>query len=217
VLKGSISGPWTLADVEIKGVTVTSQGIEIVGNRLGTLYNKENPGYIKGGKLRIHVAKLVSDVDSDATLNAIFSRIFIELGEDLRPMLPDCWAYYLEGTDSQSRLAAWKASLEKRKVVTIRPADAPPGKIAPPHLVDSPDPKYTKEARLHLIEGLSVLRTVIDVTGTPGNIAIVQPLGMGLDEQAVLALEQWKFQPATLNGEPVPDQIEVQMNFKCCP
>jgi protein TonB len=40
---------------------------------------------------------------------------------------------------------------------------------------------------------------------------------MGLDEQAILAIRQWKFQPAMKNGKPVRVQIEIQMDFRCCP
>jgi TonB family protein len=49
---------------------------------------------------------------------------------------------------------------------------------------------------------------VVDATGNAVDIGILEPLGMGLDEQAVLALKQWKFRPSILNGQPVPVRIK---------
>ena len=217
LLSGANSGPWTLAYVEITGVTVSTQSIEVVGNRLGTLFQNGKPRPVMIGKLKIHIARPVSNVDTEAALYPIFRKILIEPGEDLRPLLPDYWRYYLTGTDSQARSAAWEATLEKSKVVPLKPAIAPTGAPIPPKAVHMQDPKYTKEAESCHIEGRSVLGVVVDTTGSAVDIAILEPLGMGLDEQAVLALKQWKFRPSTLNGQPVPVHINVEINFRCCP
>jgi protein TonB len=37
---------------------------------------------------------------------------------------------------------------------------------------------------------------------------------MGLDEKAIEAVSQWRFQPATLNGQPVAVQINVEVSFR---
>jgi periplasmic protein TonB len=37
---------------------------------------------------------------------------------------------------------------------------------------------------------------------------------MGLDEQAVNAVERWKFEPAKKDGQPVPVMINVEVNFR---
>jgi TonB family protein len=39
-------------------------------------------------------------------------------------------------------------------------------------------------------------------------------LGMGLDQKAVEAVKQWKFDPATKDGKPVAVQINVEVNFR---
>jgi periplasmic protein TonB len=83
-----------------------------------------------------------------------------------------------------------------------------------PKAVKTPDPKYTEEAKSRHIEGRTVLGVVVDSTGTAVDL---EPLGMGLDEQAVLAVKQWKFRPSTFNAHPVPSRMYVEINFKCCP
>ncbi len=36
---------------------------------------------------------------------------------------------------------------------------------------------------------------------------------MGLDEQAVAAVRQYRFKPATLDGKPVPVDLYIDVNF----
>ena len=79
--------------------------------------------------------------------------------------------------------------------------------MSAPRAIHSPDPKYTKEAASRHIDGTSVLMVVLNSSGSAENIAILDPLGMGLDEQAVKAVQQWRFQPAMKNGQPISVQI----------
>jgi TonB family protein len=37
---------------------------------------------------------------------------------------------------------------------------------------------------------------------------------MGLDEQALAAVTQYKFKPATLQGKPVPVEVSIEVNFR---
>jgi TonB family protein len=218
VLHGTATqGPWTLANVEITKITLAVQGITIVGNRMGTLYKGGKPGFVKVGKLKIQVTKPSSDADTEATLHQILNKIFIESGEDLRPLVPDYWQSYLAGSDSKSRFAAWRATFAEDKNQVPTKSDAVGGGVSAPHVVYQKDPKYTREAASHHIEGVSQLGTIIESTGMASNIAILEPLGMGLDEQAILAVRQEKFQPGMKGGKPVRVQIQIQMDFRCCP
>lgn len=42
----------------------------------------------------------------------------------------------------------------------------------------------------------------------------MSPLGLGLDEKAVEAVSQWRFQPATVNGQPLRVRAVVEVNFR---
>jgi TonB family protein len=210
-------GPWTLANVEITNVTVMPNGIDIAGNRMGSWYRDIKPTFLKVGKLKIHVTKAISDADTPATLHSTLSKVFVESGEDLSSMAPDYWRFFLGGVDSKSRMVAWQASLVEDNKTPAKKPDAPSGRVSAPRAVSSPDPDYTTEASSNHIEGTSLLGIVVNRAGKATNIAVLQPLGMGLDEQAVLAVRRWMFQPATINGQPVQVQVNVQINFKCCP
>jgi TonB family protein len=211
-------GPWTLAGVEITGVKVTAQGVEIAGNRLGVLYTDGKQSFVRLGKLKIHVEETISSVDTLADIDLMLGKILIK-PEDLLPVVPVYWRSYLTGTDSKSRSAAYQASVEENgnptsKVANAPTTDAPATKTTPPRLLRSSDPQYNGEAASHHVVGVAVLSVVIDVTGAAISISIVRPLGMGLDEQTVLAVGQWKFLPATRNGQPVQALIAIEVAFK---
>ena len=54
----------------------------------------------------------------------------------------------------------------------------------------------------------------IATDGRAYNMRIVQGLGLGLEDAAVDAISQWRFQPATRDGIPVPAQATVEINWR---
>ena len=86
--------------------------------------------------------------------------------------------------------------------------------VTPPKTLYAPDPAYTDQARHAQLQGVVVLWLIVNTDGTAHGIRVQRSLGMGLDEQAIAAVQQWKFQPATRNGEPVRVMINVEVNFR---
>lgn len=87
------------------------------------------------------------------------------------------------------------------------------GGISAPTAVSSPDPAYTEEARRAKKQGTCTLWLIVDSAGHPRDIRIVRGLGFGLDEKAVEAVKQWRFNPALKDGKPVDVQISVEVEF----
>jgi TonB family protein len=85
--------------------------------------------------------------------------------------------------------------------------------VKPPRARSMPNPEYSEEARQAHIEGIVVLKLVVDTDGKPSNITVVQSLGSGLDEKAIEALQKWRFSPATRDGKPVRVAINVEVSF----
>jgi periplasmic protein TonB len=50
--------------------------------------------------------------------------------------------------------------------------------------------------------------------GTVTKMSIVHPLGLGLDERALAAIQNYKFSPATKNGVPVLVELNLEINFQ---
>lgn len=88
------------------------------------------------------------------------------------------------------------------------------GDIAAPRKVHSIAPKYTETARKEKIQGVVILQAVITKAGVVEEVEVLKGLPYGLTEVAIEALEQWTFEPATLDGEPVDVYYNLTFNFR---
>jgi TonB family protein len=85
-----------------------------------------------------------------------------------------------------------------------------------PKVISEVKARYTPEAMRAKIEGTVTMTTVVRTDGTPRDIEITKSLDTehGLDQQAVTALSQWRFEPGRLkDGKPVSVRIAVEMRF----
>jgi TonB family protein len=102
------------------------------------------------------------------------------------------------------------------------PAPRPLGTSAMPHgpeisvprLVFEKEPTYGPESRAARLQGTVVLYVVIGTNGAPLEVLVYRPLGPDLDAQAVNAVRQWRFKPATKNGSPIALAVEIEVNFQ---
>jgi TonB family protein len=88
------------------------------------------------------------------------------------------------------------------------------------------EPGYSSEAKAARVEGTCVLSIMIDAEGTPRDISVVKVMfkdkdtgkpvegDCGLSQEAVKALEQWRFEPGRKEGKAVAVKANVEMNFR---
>jgi len=88
------------------------------------------------------------------------------------------------------------------------------GGVSAPRALDTPDPEYSEEARKAKYQGTVVLWLIVGPDGKPRDIKVARALGMGLDQKAIEAVRNWKFEPAMKDGKPVAVQINVEVNFR---
>jgi len=88
------------------------------------------------------------------------------------------------------------------------------GGVTAPRVVYSPDPEFSEEARKAKYQGTVVLFLVVGIDGRAHDVRVIRSLGMGLDEKALEALEQWKFEPGRKDGNPVAVQVNVEVSFR---
>jgi TonB family protein len=88
------------------------------------------------------------------------------------------------------------------------------GGVTAPKLLSKVEPQYTEEARLAKYQGTVVVATDIGTDGTAQSMRVVRGLGLGLDEEALKAISQWKFQPGAKDGEPVAVRATIEVNFR---
>jgi protein TonB len=88
------------------------------------------------------------------------------------------------------------------------------GSVRPPIAIYTPDPEFSEEARKAKFSGNVVVSLIVDASGNPKNVHVLRGVGMGLDEKAVEAVQQYKFKPALQNGKPVAVYLNVDVNFQ---
>jgi len=87
------------------------------------------------------------------------------------------------------------------------------GGVSAPMPTYQQQPGYTEEARAGKLEGSVRLSVVVDENGNPRNVVVVKPLGLGLDEKAVEAVQNWRFKPGMKDGQPVPVEAIIDVTF----
>ena len=87
------------------------------------------------------------------------------------------------------------------------------GGVSEPVCLDCPDPEYSEEARKAKYQGTVVLLAIVDETGRARSIRLVKSLGLGLDEEAMRAVQNWIFRPAVFKGNAVPVRIYIEVDF----
>jgi TonB family protein len=146
----------------------------------------------------------VSPAHSAMVMNKALDNIFA--GDlDLRMLshLPDFWQEYFT---SKSQHRPFMPADTNVKVLSEG--------MMPPKVLNSIDPSSNEYAQKYGIAGMELLRTVVDASGTPRQMAIARPIGFGLDEKAVEAVKNSHFKPAMLNGQPVPVVIDMVITFR---
>jgi TonB family protein len=82
-----------------------------------------------------------------------------------------------------------------------------------PKLLNSPQPRYTEDARRNHVCGVVNLRLMVGVDGVVVRVNVTSALPDGLTEQAIRAVYEMKFEPARKSGEPVAYWMPVMIEF----
>lgn len=75
------------------------------------------------------------------------------------------------------------------------------------------EPAYTESARKFGVQGTIVIRAVFSKEGDVRGIKVVKGLPHGLTQMAVMATRQIRFTPASIDGRPVSQYIQIEYNF----
>lgn len=86
--------------------------------------------------------------------------------------------------------------------------------IVPPTKIFSPNPQYTPAARMAGVQGVVVIEAIIDRSGAVRCTNILKDLPMGMGQAAADTVSRWKFEPATLHGEPVASIYNLSLSFR---
>jgi periplasmic protein TonB len=104
----------------------------------------------------------------------------------------------------------------------VSPVDAGPAADAPipvtvgmtrPEILKRVQPRYTDIARKAGVQGSVIVEAIIDTQGRVTDARVLRGLPMGLDQEAVDAILQWRFKPAYQGSRPVKVYFTLTVNF----
>ena len=179
------------------------------------------------------------DIDIDPAssveeLRAVLGKIILNDGSRLRDFVPDYWKPWLADKNvalnqqvkqlvsntkgghcappeaNGSELSPAKTNVANLQLTGTLPLKPPHTPLKP---LWTPDPEYSELARRAKLKGTTLLALVVDEKGNTRDIHIARPFGAGLDDQAVEAVRNWKFAPASKDGVPIAVQIKIEVSF----
>lgn len=209
------AGSWELALIHIDDVDVRSHELHLRGRRFACMYGPADRKFINIAPVKRETIDVIVEVSADnlspAELNTIADKIF--LSTMTYKTVPDYWRdFFLGKTEVPDPSPGPRISLQWDGRQVYRPGTS--GGDAPPRLLQKTEPKYTETARLQKVEGTVLMTGIIDPQGNLQDLQVLMPIGLGLDDSAVAAVEQWRFSAGTIAGKPAPILINVEVAFR---
>ncbi len=129
---------------------------------------------------------------------------------------------YLQLSPSPPKEDVWRAQLATLRTFSQNAKNVPADEgtvydtsqvTTKARILTRPEPQYTEEARKHGVSGAVVMRGIFAADGTVQHILVLRSLPYGLTEMSVKAARRIKFVPATKDGRPVSQFIQIEYNF----
>jgi protein TonB len=104
-------------------------------------------------------------------------------------------------------------------VTEVPPPPPPPmkpkrvgGELQAPALIRRVEPDYPGVAVAAKVSGTVILEATVNETGAVTDVTVLRSIIL-LDQAAIKAVKQWRYEPLTLNGQPVPFILVVTVTF----
>jgi len=188
---------WTLAGVNVQKAMRKGPGeIELDGVRVAIRYATDRHEFDRHPQNDDKMHLTFADTgDGKALERALEAAFATGIDRSLQLSLADYWQHYFDPG------MAW-------------PPDALSGEtIYTFEVTHKADPSYTGVAARDHVTGSVKVHMVVDPEGVPRRLAVVQPLGYGLDAKAAEAAAKYRFTAASLKGKPVASNVLLNQDF----
>ncbi len=85
--------------------------------------------------------------------------------------------------------------------------------VTAPFPIATPEATFPPDKNLRKV-GICVLSVIIDANGLTQSPKIFRSLSPAMDQQALAAVERYRFRPAMAAGQPVPVKLTINVNFR---
>ena len=216
--------PFTESGIDVRSVSVNGNTLEIEGQRMALEFLPDDEIRRVPAKTDVDPGAIKMEIAGDGSgnfdraLDAVFAKDLASLA----PSLPSYWqAYAMQHflpVASGAKLERESFTKETAIAVGFTPEQKSAmhvgGEVKPPTLVRTYNPTFTDLATAQKFTGNVKLYLWFDSDGKVSHVSVAQPAGLGLDEAAIAAVQQYQFEPATLNGNAVTVDLYLDVSFK---
>ncbi len=198
---------WTLAGFDLEKVKRRNDGdLELDGVRVAARWNPDQHIFERH-LITTETIKVIFPAPSAPGVEPALAAMFaVGIDPALQRSMPTYWSHsFIPGT-------AWPPDDVTGKTV-LAIGTKPPVGLVYPEVVKKDEPGFTPEASADHVKGTVRVEMDVDENGVPRRVLVRQPLGYGLDEKTVEAVEKYRFRPGTLNGTPVVVEFVVNQGF----
>ncbi len=153
------------------------------------------PGSVTTTTSPAHSAQVLKDA-----LQNIFAP---RLDKRMMAAMPGFWQLYYQAVAAKSDYRPSDPAVQSQSTVDRKA-----------RLLTEFVPESNQYAQDAGVAGMALYHAVIGADGTPREIAVVRPIGFGLDENAVASIRKAKFEPAMKDGKPVPVLLDLMVEFR---
>jgi len=161
--------------------------------------------------------KWARKLGASVVITGSFAKVSQGIGVSLSPVFCNDTRRSLGLTTGLIRITDEIAAVSPDPVPSFKNgiARAGAGGTTTPTCVYCPDPKYTSAARDAKYQGTVVLNVVVTAEGRAEQIRVAKGTGLGLEENAIQAVKEWRFKPAVgPDGKPVAVLIPIEVTFR---
>ena len=221
----SMPTSFTLSGFDLRLVNLKKDKLILEGRRVGLKLqkNKQNrvplnigtPDSPEDETMHIEIAASANG-DYGPALDTIFANGL----QELAPNLPVYWQTWTRTTFPPLSTTAAPVAADVKEAsgnatqTSKEPTKATAGSTSKaPVLLKGENPEFNEPARRLKYEGTTRIHLQVGIDGAVSKLAIIRPIGLGLDERALAAVGGYTFSPATKDGQPVAVELDVEVSF----
>jgi TonB family protein len=217
--------PFTESGIDVRAVRVNGNSLMIEGERMALEFLPDDEIRRVPAKTEVEPGAISMEIEGDGSGNfdKAIDAVFAKDLATLAPSLPAYWqayamTHFLPVSSNPARLEKESFTRESSAQVEFSPSEKSAmhvgGSVKPPTLVHTNNPTFTDLANAQKFTGNVKLYLWFDSDGKVSHVSVAKPAGLGLDEAAIAAVEQYQFQPATRNGNAVTVDLYLDVSFK---